>query len=87
VLELRPGLYLVAEVPEEKARDEFGFAPVLVPMVIRAARHAIDNPPRLPGRGPEPMALPGPVAPEWADPEVAAEFGCAACDGRCGRSS
>lgn len=87
VLELRPGLYVVAEVPEDKFQgDDFGFVPLLAPMVVSAARHAIDHPPgerRRERR--QALALPGPVAPEWVDEEVAEAFGCAACDGACGR--
>ncbi len=64
VVELRPGLYLVAEVPEKSLRPEFGVLPLLAPLVVTAARAALNNRKRRPKR-PE---LPGPVA-EWADEE------------------
>lgn len=45
VIELKPGLFIVAEVPEHVARSEFGIAPLLAPLVIRAATKAIATPP------------------------------------------
>lgn len=62
VVELRPGLYLVAEVPEKSLRPEFGFLPLLAPLVMTAARAALNNRKRHPKR----PQLPGP---EWADEE------------------
>ena len=50
VMELRPGLFLVAEVPEEATRPEMGMAPMLAPMMAAAAREALEGVPR--GRGP-----------------------------------
>lgn len=44
VIDLKPGLYLVAEIPEAVTRTEFGFAPLLAPLMIRAAKKAIDGP-------------------------------------------
>ena len=41
VVPLRPGLYLVAEIPDAQARSEFGAAAVLAPMVIKAATRAL----------------------------------------------
>jgi hypothetical protein len=41
VIALRPGLFLVAELPEQVARSEFGVAAVLAPLVIKAASKAI----------------------------------------------
>ena len=41
VVELRPGLFLVAELPEEATRPEFGFLPLLAPMIVRAASQTI----------------------------------------------
>ena len=41
VVPLKPGLYLVAEIPEAQARSEFGAAAVLAPMVIKAATRAL----------------------------------------------
>ena len=45
VIELKPGLFIVAEVPEHVARSEFGIAPLLAPLVVRAATKAIATPP------------------------------------------
>ena len=44
VIELKPGLYLVAEVPDAVTRQEFGLAPLLAPMMMRAARRSMDEP-------------------------------------------
>jgi hypothetical protein len=46
VIQLRPGLHLVAEIPEAATRTEFGLAPLLAPMMVNAARSALDEPPR-----------------------------------------
>ena len=43
VIELKPGLYLVAELPEQVARSEFGVAAVLAPLVVKAASKAIQR--------------------------------------------
>ncbi len=43
VIELKPGLYLVAELPERVARSEFGVAAVLAPLVVKAASKAIQH--------------------------------------------
>ena len=45
VVPLKPGLFLVAELPEHVARSEFGIAPLLAPLVVRAASRAISKPP------------------------------------------
>ena len=45
VVPLKPGLFLVAELPEAVARSEFGIAPLLAPLVVRAASRAITKPP------------------------------------------
>jgi hypothetical protein len=45
VIELKPGLFIVAELPEHVARSEFGIAPLLAPLVMRAATRAIQKPP------------------------------------------
>jgi len=45
VIELKPGLFIVAELPAHVARSEFGIAPLLAPLVIRAATRAIQKPP------------------------------------------
>jgi len=44
VIDLKPGLFLVAEVPEAVTRAEFGFIPLLAPLMIRAAKKSIDEP-------------------------------------------
>ena len=43
VIDLKPGLYLVAELPEAVTRTEFGIAPLLAPLMVRAAKKAIDE--------------------------------------------
>ncbi len=43
VIELKPGLFLVAELPEAVTRPEFGFAPLLAPLMMNAAKGAIDT--------------------------------------------
>ncbi len=45
VVPLKPGLFIVAEIPEQMARSEFGVAPLLVPLVTSAASRAINKPP------------------------------------------
>lgn len=46
VIELKPGLFLVAEMPEAVARSEFGLAPILAPLMTTAARRSLDEPPQ-----------------------------------------
>jgi hypothetical protein len=41
VIELRPGLFLVAEVPERATRAEFGVVPMLAPLIVKAAMEAL----------------------------------------------
>ena len=41
VISLRPGLYLVAELPEEAMRPEFGVLPLLAPMIVKAATNTL----------------------------------------------
>jgi len=43
VIELKPGLFLVAEMPEAVIRTEFGFVPLLAPLMVKAAKKAIDQ--------------------------------------------
>lgn len=43
MIELRPGLFLVAEIPVQAARSEFGLA-VLAPLVTSVALKALENP-------------------------------------------
>jgi len=43
VVELKPGLYLVAQVPEQATRPEIGLAPLLAPLMVKAARRIMAN--------------------------------------------
>ena len=43
VVELKPGLYLVAQVPEQATRPEIGLAPLLAPLMVKAARRVMAN--------------------------------------------
>lgn len=79
VMELRPGLYLVAEMPEEAVPTGFGFVPLLAPLMLRSARRAMGRHAEEPRTG-TPL-LPGPVAHSppandlgWADPADVAEL-------------
>ena len=91
VVEVKPGLYVVAEVPERAV--EFGFGPLLLAPALaktlgRAFRRnaqkgsVVQHKPRR-------LALPGPTEddeaggddlPRWLDDEDAAELGCALCE-------
>ncbi len=55
VIDLKPGLYLVAELPEAVTRTEFGIAPLLAPLMVKAAKKAIDE-------GKKPPEKRGPLA-------------------------
>ena len=44
VIELKPGLFVVAELPEHVARSEFGVLPLLAPLVVRATSRALSKP-------------------------------------------
>ncbi len=86
VIPLRPGLYLVAELPEAQVQAEVGVLPILAPLMVRAATRALTQP----APSPAAPALPAPVAPTphaptalgWADAsDVAEVIGCQ----RCGR--
>jgi hypothetical protein len=92
VIELRPGLFLVAEMTERVASPDFGFIPFLAPLMLRAAKRAID--PTAPLRQgiaslfrrkhDQPRQITGPVAEVgWTDAEEVEEvIGCDACDRR-----
>jgi hypothetical protein len=41
VIELKPGLFVVADIPDAMAKPELGFAPILAPLMIRAANRAM----------------------------------------------
>ena len=98
VVELQPGMYIVAEVPEDMVRPQFGVLPVLAPLVLVAANRAIqarlrEQGPLLPERQPEaeyepppPRQIAGPVATAapWVSPDdvQAVVAGC-----RCKRRS
>ncbi len=43
VVQLRPGLWLVAAVPEETLRTEVGVLPLLAPLLVTAANRAINQ--------------------------------------------
>ncbi len=96
VIPLRKGLYLVAELPAEATKSEFGLAPLLAPMMVKAALRALtsdgdrdrDDRPRLLER-----LRPERRAPKSEDESIeeaeallgaAPDFGCAKCDGGCG---
>lgn len=49
VIDLKPGLFLVAEIPEAVTRTEFGIAPLLAPLMVNAASQAL-NPNQAPQR-------------------------------------
>ncbi len=80
VVELKPGLYLVGEVPESALKPEVGLLPLLAPLLIAAATKALK---RKGGPGPHqvPM-LPGPKPAPWIESEDLAEV--AGFDGGCG---
>ena len=100
VIPLRKGLYLVAELPAEATKSEFGVVPLLAPMMVKAAVKALtsngdhdrdrDDRPRLLERlRPERRA---PKSEDESIEEVEAllgwsesdDFGCAQCGGGCG---
>ena len=91
VVELQPGMYIVAEVPEEMVRPQIGVLPLLAPLLMLAAnralkrrmkeqRHAepevVYEPPPEPRR----RRLPAPVPARWVSPEdyqtVVSGHGC-----------
>lgn len=43
-IELRPGLWLVSEIPESALRPEFGAAALLAPLAMSVASQALQNP-------------------------------------------
>lgn len=87
VCQIRPGLYLVAEVPEPSV--ELGFGPLLLaPALVKTLGRTLKG--VRAGQGqpvvqqqPAPPALPAPrperrLAP-WLDDDIAAELGCDVC--------
>ncbi len=92
VVEVKPGLFVVAEVPVESV--EFGFGPMLLaPALMKTLGRALQGRRSAGGAGrahrpelstPAPKQLPGPTAdaPEtsglasWLDRDLAAELGC-----------
>ena len=92
VVEVKPGLFVVAEVPAESV--EFGFGPMLLaPALIKTLGRALQGRRSAGGAGrahrpelstPQPRQLPGPTADEpktsglapWLDGDIAAELGC-----------
>ena len=88
VVELDPGLYLVAEVPEEALRPVFGAMPLLGTLLVQAASMALSR--RLqtalqpaPQPAVAPVPPPAPAQPRWATPEVVDTVAGACCP-RCG---
>ena len=80
VIELEPGLYLVAEVPEEALRPQFGVFPLLGTWLAAAAAKALAR--RTSKRQPQPTAVyePSPSTPRWAQAaETVAGCGCPHC--------
>lgn len=92
VVELQPGMYIVAEVPEEMVRPQIGVLPLLAPLLMLAAnralkrrmkeqRHAEAEVVYEPPPAPRPRQLTGPTAPApWVSPEdyqtVVSGHGC-----------
>ena len=80
VCQIRPGLYLVAEVPEPSV--ELGFGPLLLaPALVKTLGRTLRKEAAAPA--PARPALPAP-RPErrlaaWLDDDIAAELGCDAC--------
>ncbi|MFK7931200.1 MAG: hypothetical protein AB8H79_23655 [Myxococcota bacterium] len=65
-LPLGPGLFLVAEVPEEQANAEFGLVPMLGPLMWMAARRALEAGSQR--AQPQPQAWQAPWPPPQAAP-------------------
>ena len=83
VVELRPGLYLVGEVPESALRPEFGVIPLIGPLLVMAAGQAIGAQARRQRRE-HGRAEPRRGLFRWARPEEETELagtGCR-CQGR-----
>ena len=96
VVELQPGMYLVAEVPEEALRPQIGVLPLLAPLLMLAANralkrrmkeqeHAVQEPEVI-YEPPPPRQLPGPAPAPWLESEdlQTVVSGCA-CQKRRGR--
>ena len=75
MVELRPGLYLVAEVPERATQPEVGVLPLLAPLVVKAASTALKQPAvKQVQKRVVKALLPGPAEEEpedltWVEPE------------------
>ena len=98
VVEIKPGLFVVAEVPQTSV--EFGFGPLLLgPALVKTLTRAFGRSQAGEGAGdgaqrPElsarqaprqltgPTAAPDPRRPQWVDGELAAELGCGPCGKR-----
>ncbi len=61
IVELKPGLYMVAEVPEQATRPEFGVAPLLAPMMMKAAARVVT---RRQAQAQQPQAQPQAAQPQ-----------------------
>lgn len=81
VCQLRPGLYLVAEVPEPSV--ELGFGPLLLaPALVKTLGRTLRRNAAAPAPPPAPPALPAPRESRlaaWLDEDIAAELGCDGC--------
>lgn len=74
VIELKPGLYVVAEIADQATRPEFGLAPLLAPLVIQAATRALVGPNGMaeqqpPRRSPVQIVLQAPIPQQLAELE------------------
>ncbi len=86
-IRLRDGLYIVAEVPEIATSPSFGFLPLLVPLIVKAAsasikgiKAAVD---KQHGKHDADQGL---IEADSDDDVPATMIGCEGCNGRCGRS-
>jgi hypothetical protein len=78
VVELRPGLYLVGEVPESALRPEFGAIPLIGPLLVMAAGQAIGAKARRQRRE-QRRSEPGRGLFRWTRPEEETELSGAGC--------
>ena len=96
VIPLQKGLYLVAELPAEATKSEFGVVPLLAPMMVKAALKALtsdgdrdreDRPRLLERLRPERRVQQSEeemIEEAEALLGAAPDFGCAKCGGGCG---
>ena len=78
VVELRPGMYVVAEVPEAAIHAEFGVAPLLLaPLLVNAATKALQQPAKPPAQRLLPQVVQA-LQPRAAAPSTATPSSCTA---------